>query len=123
MIAYINVQSLQNKIREKTFDLTQLMSEMRFDHIGLDETSRDCTTLSYQDRNPQRFCRHEIIQQMEKIINCNEHKPFLGSLQYIGTAYISTGNITGKNTGSGRDPYGTGIWDCQRFMGQVNASL
>ena len=66
MIAYINVQSQQNKIREKTFDLTQLMSDMRFDHIGLDEKSRYCTTLSDYYRNPQRFCRHAIIQQMEK---------------------------------------------------------
>ena len=69
------------KIRKNKFDLTHLMSDMRFDPRGLDKTSRDWTYPPDEEKTPQRFCGNAMIQQLDTTITCNEHNPFLGSLQ------------------------------------------
>ena len=69
---FINVQSPPKTRRGgKNFDLTHLMSDMDFDHIGLEETSRYCPSLQYEDRTPQRFRGHFMSQKLDSITACN----------------------------------------------------
>ena len=99
------------------------MLDMKFDHIGLAEISRHRNYLQEEDRIPQRFRGHFMIQQLESITACNQHDHFIGPFQYGGTASLSTGNLTGRKTPSRRDPSGIGrrIW--QKFRGQGNTYL
>ena len=99
------------------------MSDMKFDHIGLAETSKHWPSLQDEDRPPQRFRGHFMRQQLDSITACNKHDPFLGPFQYGGTASLSTGNLTGRKTASGKDPSGLGIWRWKIFTGQGKALL
>ena len=64
-----------------------------------------------------------MSQQLDSITACNQKDAFLGPFQYEGTAYLSTGNLTGRKTDSGRYPPGLERWSWQKIMGQGNESL
>ena len=64
-----------------------------------------------------------MSQQLYSITAYNKHDPFLGPFQYDGTASLSTGNITRRNTASGKDPSCLGRWRWEKFRGQGKASL
>ena len=97
LVGFINAQYLPKTRRgNKNFDITHLISDMKFDHIGLAETSRHWPYLQEEDRIPQMFWGHFVIQQLDSITACNQQDPFLGPFQYGGTASISTGNTTGR---------------------------
>ena len=64
-----------------------------------------------------------MSQNLDSITACNQHEPFLGPFQYGGTASISTRNITGRKTFSGRDPSGIRRYISKKLRGQGNGSL
>ena len=97
LIGFINIQSLPKKRRvSKNFDLTHLMLVMKFDHIGLAETSRHWTYLQEEYRITQRLRGQFMSQQIESITACNKNEPFLGPLQCGVIESLSTGNLTGR---------------------------
>ena len=100
-----------------------LMSDMKFDHIGLAETSRHRPSIKQEDMIPQRFQGKFMIQQIESIADCNQHDPFLGPFQYGVTTYLSTGDLTGRKASSGRYPYGLVRWSWQTFRGKCNSLI
>ena len=75
-----------------------LMTDIKFDHIGLAETSTHWNYLQDEDKIPQRFIGYFTRQKLYWIIACNEHDPLLGLFQYGGTSSIFTSNLTGINT-------------------------
>ena len=77
---------------------------MKFDHIGLSETSRHWPSLQDEDKTPQRLRGHFMSHQLYTTTAFDEHEPFLGSFQYGGTDSLSTKNLIGSKTSSGRDP-------------------
>ena len=102
LIGFINAQSLPKTRRgSKNFDLTHLMSDMKFDHIGIAETSRHWPSLQEEYRIPQRFRVHFMSQQIDSITACNQHESFLGTFQYGVTSYISTENLTARKNPQG----------------------
>ena len=99
------------------------MSAMKFDHIGLAETSSHWPSLQEEDRITQRFQGNFMIQQLDSITTCNQHDPFLTPFKYGVTASLSTINLTGRKKSSGRDPSGLGIWSWKKFRVQGNVYL
>ena len=99
-----------------------MMSDLKFYHIGIAETIRHWTSLQEDDRIPQIFRSHFMSQQIDSTTSCNEHEPFLGPIQYVGTSSLSTGNLTGRNIASGKDLYGLGRWSWKKLRGQRKAS-
>ena len=99
------------------------MSDMKFDHIGLADKIRHYPYLQEEYKIPKRFRGQFMSQQIDLITACNQHDPFIGPFQYVGTASLSTGNPAGRKSSSGRDPYGLGRWSWQKFRGQGNAYL
>ena len=77
------------------------MSDMKFDHLGLADTSRHRPSLQEEDIIPQRFRGNFISQQLDSITACNQNDNFLGPFQYGGTASLSTGNLTGRKNPQG----------------------
>ena len=73
------------------------MSDTKFDHTGIAETSRHFPSLQEKDIIPQIFWGHFMIQQLDSITECNKHDPFLGLFQYGVTYYLSTGNLMCRN--------------------------
>ena len=119
LILFTNIQSLPKTRRgSKNFDVTQLILDMKFDHIKLSETSRHWTYLQEEDTIPQRFQGNFMSQKLDPITACNQHEPFIGPFKYRVTDCLSTGNIKGRKTSSGRDPTGLGIWSWQKFRVQ-----
>ena len=86
------------------------MYDMKFDYIGLSETSRNWPSLKEEGRTPQRFRGHFMSQQVDLVTAYNKHGPFLDPFQYGGTASLYTRNPTGRKMASGKDPSGIGIW-------------
>ena len=99
------------------------MNDMKFDHIGLAETSIHWPYLREEYRIPQRFRVNFMIHQLDLNKACNEHGPFLGYSQYVGTAKIFTGNLTGRNMEYGKYPSALGIWSWEKFRVQGSALL
>ena len=89
-IVFINVQSLPKTRRGiKKIDLTRLMSDMKFDHLGLADTSRHRPSLQEEYRITQIPQGDFMIQQLDSITPCNQHDPFIGPFQYVGTHSLS----------------------------------
>ena len=124
LFGFINTQFLPKTRRGgKKSDLTHLMSDMKFDHIFLTDTSSHCHSLQEEYRIPQIFRGHFMIQQLDPITACNENDPFLGPFQYGGTSSVSNRNLTGRKTAPGKDPYGIGRGIQKKFRVQGKDSL
>ena len=53
------------------------MSDMKFDHIGLEETIRHWRSLQYENIIPQRFRGHLMSHKLDLITACNKHDSFI----------------------------------------------
>ena len=123
LIGFINVQSLPKTRRgSKNVYLTRLIYNIEFYHTWIAETRRHCPSLQEEESTPQIFRGHFMIQELDSITIYNKHYPFLGPFQYRWTYSLSTGNITGRKTSSGRYLSGIGRWSWQEFRGKDNAS-
>ena len=64
-----------------------------------------------------------MSQQLDSFKSCNQQDALIGPFQDGGRASLSTGNLIGRKTASGRYFSGLGRWSWQKIMGQGNASL
>ena len=56
ILGFINIHTLPESCKgEKYFDLTNMMFEKRFDHIGLADTGRHWPSLPYENKTPHPF--------------------------------------------------------------------
>ena len=79
------------------------MPDLKFYHIGISETSRHLPYLQEYDRTPKISRGHCMSQKIDSNTACNEHNPLLGPFQYVGTAPLSTGKLTGRKIAPGKD--------------------
>ena len=73
-IVLLNIQPLPNSRKgEKNFDIPHLITDKKFDQLGLTDIRRHCPSLIDDVRIPQIFSFHFMSQQLELISACNQH--------------------------------------------------
>ena len=123
ILGFINIHTLPESHKgEKYFDLTNMMLEKRFGHIGLAETGRHWPLLPYEDKIPQRFRGHFMSQQLDYTTSYNQHDTLSGSYQYGGTLSLSTINHIGRRIEGEIYLSGLERWSWHRFRGKGEAS-
>ena len=108
---------------ENNFDLSLLMNNKNFDHVGHSDIRRHWTSLPDDNRIPQRFRGKFMSQQLETMTAYDHHDYLLGTYQNGGTSSLTTGDIIWRRTELGRYNSRLGRWPWQQLIGRCEASL
>jgi hypothetical protein len=127
LVAFLNIQTLPEKRwGMKNFDLSNLIREYNFGHIGLVEPNQNWYLLQEEDRLRESFCGHFNRGQFTFTSAHNIHDKTSGKYQIGGTVSITTGNLIGRLDGpGGRDPTGLGrfSWHRMRERGEITLRI
>ena len=116
ILGFINIHTLPESHKGETyFDLTKLMLEKGFGHIGLVEIGRHWPLMPYEDKTPQRFRGNFMSQQLDYTTSYNQHDTLSGSYQYGGTLSLPAGNLIVRTIKGWRYFSGLYRWSWQRF--------
>ena len=115
LVGFLNIHSLPSS---RKGDLSYLIIDKKYGHIGLNNTGRHWTTPPEDYRTPQIFRGHFMSQQLDSTTAYNIHNSLSGYYQNGGTTSLSTGNIIGRRLESGRDILGLGKCTYQQFRGR-----
>ena len=91
--------------------------------MGLAKTGRYWPYIPDNDITPQRFQAHFMRKKLDTIMACNDHNTLSGRFQYGVKASLLTVNLTGRKTGTGRDPLDQGSWTWKIFRDQGTSSI
>ena len=86
----------QLKKRGNNFDLSHIMNNNKFNHVGLADTGIHWKYLPYDNRTPQIFHRHFMSQQLDYASAYNHHGILSGAYQHGRTTSLTTGKLFGR---------------------------
>eukprot|EP00957_Ditylum_brightwellii_P117936 8995801-Ditylum_brightwellii.AAC.1 len=86
LVGFINIQGLPIERSSKNFDLTNLLGDYRFDHLGLSELNLNLRVLPNEDQIPVRFRENFPAGKLAITEANNIQDKISGNHQYGGTA-------------------------------------
>ena len=72
------------------------MNDNEFDHVGLVDTKRHCTSIPYEKITTHRLCGKIMRQQIDTTAAYNYHDSLSGPYQHGGTSSLTTVNLIGR---------------------------